>query len=184
MFWKGKQEDGWKGRQAGRVTLEFKENEVNHVGLRSNIYFIIRLYKFLTKFPVLSKGGSALCVKRIVLQFFVGYLFKKIIIIFVNIIVLWFFYYFCILPARVVRLLWVYFFCRGNFPFRCNSFSFAVRIFLFLWQFLFGCDNFYFAMRIFLLPWEFFSWKFIYLYRVEIIFKTYKKALESYVASA
>ena len=45
---------------------------------------------FTLKFPVLSKGGSDLYVWMDCSMVFIGYLFKKIIIVFVNIVVLWF----------------------------------------------------------------------------------------------
>lgn len=52
-----KQENNWYSRQACRNLKKFKESTefFNYVKLsRSNIYFKIRLYKFLTKFPVLT----------------------------------------------------------------------------------------------------------------------------------
>ena len=54
----------------------------------SDNFFKTSLCKFLTKFPVLSKGGLIyMCETDRSTIFLVGYLFKKIVIIFINIIV-------------------------------------------------------------------------------------------------
>lgn len=45
---------------------------------------------FTLKFPVLSEGVSDLNVWMDCSMVFIGYLFKKIIIVFVNIVVFWF----------------------------------------------------------------------------------------------
>ena len=64
-FKRREQEDGWNGGQENRLRKKIKESEefFNHVGLsRFNIYFKIRLCKFLNTFLVLSKGGLDLYV--------------------------------------------------------------------------------------------------------------------------
>lgn len=73
-FKRREQEDGWNGGQGNRLRKKIKESEefFNHVGLsRFNIYFKIRLCKFLNTFLVLSKGGLDLYVRnRLFYNFF------------------------------------------------------------------------------------------------------------------
>ena len=58
--------------------------------------------------------------------------------------------------VKLFLLSWDFFLLLWYFFFYRETLSFAVRLFLFLWHFFFCRETFYFPVRLFILQWDFF----------------------------